>query len=75
MHYCCMFNLASVVPVLVGKGCSARRRSAAVVGADTCLHLAARAGHTAVVQTLLQLQLQPQLQVIGDWYQLSNSHR
>lgn len=50
MHYCCLYNLNSLVPVLLARGSDLNTRTS---GNWTALHLAAGAGHLAVTQVLV----------------------
>mmetsp|Transcript_5569 Transcript_5569/g.9137 ORF Transcript_5569/g.9137 Transcript_5569/m.9137 type:complete len:990 (-) Transcript_5569:1434-4403(-) len=51
LHYCCLYNLNSLVPVLLARGADVNRRTAT---GTTALHLAAGAGHAAVTQLLVE---------------------
>jgi hypothetical protein len=63
LHYCCLYNLTALVPVLMARGASVEQRtslpSIGEVDASlpavesTALHLAASAGHLAIVQMLV----------------------
>lgn len=50
LHYCCLYSLTSLIPVLLARGASINRRTSA--GA-TPLHLAAESGNLAVTQLLV----------------------
>lgn len=49
LHYCSLYNLTSLIPVLLDKGADINKRTA--VGTSS-LHLAASAGHFQIVQLL-----------------------
>ena len=51
LHYCCLYNLNSLVPVLLARGADVDKRTGTGL---TALHLAAGAGHFALVQVLVQ---------------------
>jgi len=51
LHYCCLYNLNTLVPVLLAKGASVNHRTAC---GTTALHLAAGAGHLAVTELVIQ---------------------
>jgi hypothetical protein len=51
LHYCCLYNLTSLVPVLIAKGANVNKRTG---NGSTALHLAAGAGHLAVAEVLVQ---------------------
>lgn len=51
LHYCSLYNLALVVPVLLDKGSNVHRKTAC---GTTALHLAAGTGHVAVTEVLLR---------------------
>jgi ankyrin repeat protein len=50
LHYCCLYNLNSLIPVLLARGADVNRRTST---GSTALHLAAGAGHLAVTQVLV----------------------
>ena len=50
LHYCCLYNLNSLIPVLLARSADVNRRTAT---GSTALHLAAGAGNLAVVQVLV----------------------
>eukprot|EP01040_Poterioochromonas_malhamensis_P021065 gene21065-25321_t len=49
-HYCCLYNLTSLIPVLIARGVEINQATAS---GSTALHLAVAAGHIAVAQLLL----------------------
>jgi hypothetical protein len=51
LHYCCLYNLNSLIPVLLARGADVNRRTST---GSTALHLAAGAGHLAVTQVLVE---------------------
>ena len=51
LHYCCLYNLNSLIPVLLARGADVNRRTST---GSTALHLAAAAGHLAVTQVLVE---------------------
>lgn len=51
LHYCCLYNLNSLIPVLLARGADVNRRNST---GSTALHLAAASGHLAVVQVLVE---------------------
>jgi hypothetical protein len=51
LHYCCLYNLNSLIPVLLARGADVNRRTST---GSTALHLAAGAGHLAVAQVLVE---------------------
>ena len=51
LHYCCMYNLNALVPILIAKGASISQRTS---GGSSSLHLSAGAGCLAVTQMLIQ---------------------
>ena len=50
LHYCCLYNLNSLIPVLLARGADVNRRTST---GSTALHLAAGAGHFAVTMALV----------------------
>lgn len=50
-HYCCLYNLTSLIPVLIARGVDINQTTAS---GSTALHLAVAAGHIAVAQLLLE---------------------
>lgn len=50
-HYCCLYNLTSLIPVLIARGVEINQATAS---GSTALHLAVAAGHIAVAQLLLE---------------------
>ena len=51
LHYCCLYNLNSLIPVLLARGADVNRRTST---GSTALHLAAGSGHLAVTQVLVE---------------------
>ena len=51
LHYCCLYNLTSLIPVLIARGCDVNKRTST---GSTSLHLAASAGNSAVVTLLVE---------------------
>lgn len=51
LHYCCLYNLTSLIPVLLAKGANIDGKT---LSGTTSLHLAAAAGHLSVVQLLIE---------------------
>lgn len=50
-HYCCLYNLTSLIPVLIARGAHINQ---CTTSGSTALHLAVAAGHVAVTQLLLE---------------------
>lgn len=51
LHYCCLYNLNSLVPVLLAKGANVDKKSST---GTAPLHLAAGSGHLALTQLLVE---------------------
>ena len=51
LHYCCMYNLGSLIPVLVSKGAAVNRPT---MNGDTPLHLAIKGQHANILPSLLE---------------------
>eukprot|EP01038_Epipyxis_sp_PR26KG_P014148 gene14148-18986_t len=50
LHYCCLYNLNSLIPVMLTRGADINQRTSTN---STALHLAASSGHLAVSQLLI----------------------
>lgn len=51
LHYCCMYNLGSLIPVLVSKGAAVNK---VTLSGDTPLHLALKGNHIDIIPALLE---------------------